>query len=1043
MSNQAQTFSGVQTFSSTIVGSINGNAGTATALQNVRTIFGFNFDGTANITGAVSYLFGGTGLSSLGTAGQMYRVNAGATAVEWFTPSYLVSPMTTLGDIIYEDATPAAARLAGNTTTTRKLLRQTGNGTISAAPAWDVLVIGDIPDLSSLYQPLDADLTTIAGLTATTNNFMIASGSAWASRTPAQARVHLGMTTVGESFALLTNPSAITFPRINADNSVSALSAATFLSAIGGQPIGSYLVTTNNLSDVASAATSRGNLGATTIGGNIFMLTNPSAISFIRINADNTATARSAANYVTDLGATTVGSNFFTFTNPSAISFPRINADNTVSALSASLFRTAIGAGTGDGTVLSVSGTTNRITSSGGTTPVIDISATFEALLGKVANPLSQFAATTSAQFFGVISDEVGTGLVMGNNTPTIITPSITTGFTIGGAATSRKMIVGDGTNFVPSTETWAVPGTSRNILISDGTNWTSTTLLAADIPSLSGTYAVKALSNLASVSINLSLIPQSGIDLGAAATAWKDLYLYGSGTFGSHSMKFTGTPTANRVFTFPDATTSIVGTDVTQTLTNKTISGASNTLTVRLNTSDVTGNLPVTNLNSGTSASATTAWFGDGTWKVPTGFANPMTTLGDIIYEDATPTPVRLAGNTTTTKKFFTQTGNGSISAAPGWNTIVAGDIPTLNQNTTGQAGSVANALTISAELSAIGATSFNGSAARTIAIQNSSVTNAMLAGSIDITTKILPGSANQLIRVNAAGTALEYFTATYITSESDPSALKITQNLADLNSASAARGNLGGTTVGQAFFMLTNPSAITFPRMNADNTVSALSASSFLTAIGGQVLLNGTGFVKASGTTITYDNSTYLTSESDPSALKTADDYSPLFTTTETSNNLHFVGTNAPVGSIFGNFAGTPNPGGYSQTPFLGNPNTTEGSLTFYSATSGSSVVRLIGGAQEIISLIFRWLQEQAGQPLLSGGGTTSPQTYGTLGTAAGGTGTYRHRNGQSIDQGKCRSNRPRIFHTYLSYFCNKWFVAFRYGCKSWRYADRKYNV
>lgn len=47
--------------------------------------------------------------------------------------------------------------------------------------------------IAAAYQPLDSDLTTIAGLTATTDNFIVSVASAWASRTPAQVRTTLGL----------------------------------------------------------------------------------------------------------------------------------------------------------------------------------------------------------------------------------------------------------------------------------------------------------------------------------------------------------------------------------------------------------------------------------------------------------------------------------------------------------------------------------------------------------------------------------------------------------------------------------------------------------------------------------------------------------------------------------------------------------------------------------------------------------------------------------------------------------------------------------
>ncbi len=56
-----QTVAGIKTFSSTISGSISGNAGTATALQTARAIYGNNFDGSAALTQVIASTYGGTG----------------------------------------------------------------------------------------------------------------------------------------------------------------------------------------------------------------------------------------------------------------------------------------------------------------------------------------------------------------------------------------------------------------------------------------------------------------------------------------------------------------------------------------------------------------------------------------------------------------------------------------------------------------------------------------------------------------------------------------------------------------------------------------------------------------------------------------------------------------------------------------------------------------------------------------------------------------------------------------------------------------------
>lgn len=83
----------------------------------------------------------------------------------------------------------------------------------------------------------------------------------------------------------------------------------------------------------------------------------------------------------------------------------------------------------------------------------------------------------------------------------------------------------------------------------------------------------------------------------------------------------------------------------------------------------------------------------------------NNTTLLGSIPYQSNTDTSTLLAPNTTTTRKFLRQTGTGTNGATPAWDTILASDIPILNQNTTGSAATLTTPRTING-------VSFDGSA-------------------------------------------------------------------------------------------------------------------------------------------------------------------------------------------------------------------------------------------------------------------------------------------------------------------------------------------
>ena len=121
-------------------------------------------------------------------------------------------------------------------------------------------------------------------------------------------------------------------------------------------------------------------------------------------------------------------------------------------------------------------------------------------------------------------------------------------------------------------------------------------------------------------------------------------------------------------------------------------------------------------------------------------GFSNPMTTLGDMIYANAIGAAVRRSGNTTTTKMYLSQTGDGTNSAAPQWSAITSSDIgavPTSRQLT-------------------INGTAYDLSADRSWSV--GTVTSVALTMPSAFSVSGSPITSSGTIAISGAGTAAQY---------------------------------------------------------------------------------------------------------------------------------------------------------------------------------------------------------------------------------------------------------------------------------------------
>jgi len=254
------------------------------------------------------------------------------------------------------------------------------------------------------------------------------------------------------------------------------------------------------------------------------------------------------------------------------------------------------------------------------------------------SNPLSQFAATTSAQLAGVISNETGSGLVVFNNSPTLVTPAL--GTPASGVATNL-------TGTASGLTVGATTGVEAGADVTDATNVTS-----------AGALMDSEVTNLAQVKAFSSA--DYAVALGA-----DDNYV-------------------------TDAEKTVVGnTSGTNTGDNAVNTLYSGLVTNATHTGDVTGDTALTIANNavtpakmqGTSPTSAKYYRGDGTWNTPTN--TTYSEISDAEINTGTASTSRaMSGRRATT--IVTRARDGRVPSTDGARLDTITDANYLNSNTT-----------------------------------------------------------------------------------------------------------------------------------------------------------------------------------------------------------------------------------------------------------------------------------------------------------------------------------------------------------------------
>ena len=476
------------TLSTTVSGILKGN-GTAmsaavanTDYQVPITLTTTGTSGAATFNGTTlnipQYQAAGTYVTSVSGTTNRITSSGGTTPVIDIAATYVgQTSLTTLGTIatgVWQGTKVGLAYGGTNadlsaTGGAANYLKQVSSG---AAVTVGTIPASDIASGAALTKVDDTNVTLTLGGTPTTALLAATSLTLGWTGSLAATRGGTGQTTYAKG-DILASPGSNTLNKLTVGNDGEVLTAdAASTNGVKWAAVAAGTGITIGTTTITSGTNTRilydnaGVVGEYTLTGTGTVVAMQTAPTFL------TSITTSAANLITD---TTTGTKIGTATNQ------KLGFYNS----------TPIVQPTGD--------VTTALTNLGlVATPTINADTVSSA---NEATDTSCFPLFITASGTQTLATKNNTSFTFNSNTATLGSTIFNagTGFQIGAAAASRKMLVGNGTNFVASTETWAVPGTSGNVLTSDGTNWTSAA------PAGGGSTASTAFATDFSVSARLA----------------------------------------------------------------------------------------------------------------------------------------------------------------------------------------------------------------------------------------------------------------------------------------------------------------------------------------------------------------------------------------------------------------------------------------------------------------------------------------------------------------------------------------------------------